>query len=483
MANENKDKTQGGKIKTMQHDLERIKNPAPSFASVESAPNIHEETASTPQPEQGASASIPIKESKISEEPPTQEKPLEDPALEKLFNLEIDESSSISPVQTPQERQHPDSLSTSNTLKEPVEDISSAVSSLRQELPRVEQEVPATQSDSKLKADIGDSLAKLKGFGSEMESDDENTASVGSQAAKINEIPSMSGSGVGLETPSMGVKPKNPYSRIDDIRAKDSTPNVSQDLTPEITESSKSSKQTLLLIGLVVILVSVIGGGGYYFFFSSNNNDEISDQTTEPNTDTSNEITDEEIDNLVDPLQPDTIIQVTPTANIRADIITALQSQPTEVELAEIFLVDESQNKVTLDQIESQLTISIPTEIRDNLSDYMLVAVRDNGRFEIGSVLELQDNVAESYLQTWQDTVIQDLSGFSLSQNAPSVPSEAKLQSIEKTQLSTGETFTNYFYNYEQDDRSTDITAKDNIIMIGTTQGVMEYLIQNVFIR
>lgn len=494
MANENKNKTQGGVIKTMQHDLERIKNPAPSFASESTTPQPQKES---PMPEKNlqieASSNTPIQEGVDSKPEPVEEKgirsaqeqPLEDPALEKLFNLDMDQDQEpdSQPNQSSQKIQVTDQQSIDDNQSNDSQDISSVVSTLRQELPNLEQP-SQTSKEEGLKTEIGESLARLKGFGNEMESDD-HSASVGSQAANLNENSALSsGQNPSSGMPAQGVMKKNPYSRIDDIRAKDTMSNAPQDLTPDIPQSSGTSKLTYLLIGLVLLFVAILGGGGYFFFFASPNDTVVTDEAPQDEGDEDvGEFTEDEIDSLVDPLQPDTIVQVTPTANIRADILTALQGQPEDIELIEIYLVDESENKVSLEQIESQLTISVPTEMRDNLSDYMLVAVRDNGRFEIGAVLELQDNLAESYLQTWQDTVIQDLSALSLSQEVMTVPSDAELQSVEKTQLSTGETFNNFFYNYETGNRSTDITAKDNIILIGTTQGTMEYLIQNVFIQ
>jgi hypothetical protein len=491
MANENKNKTQGV-IKTMQHDLERIKNPAPYFDAQQplkqqKAVSISEvnDTESSVQSEETSTPESMVETSPDTSKTNLQGQRLEDPALEKLFSLDVDAGDSDSSKKSSQKIQEPDQLTSERKNPEAQEDISNAVSSLRQQLPNLDQSSQDVSEDKGLTIDIGESLAKLKGFGNEMESED-NTASVGSQAAKLGkneESMALGGSGsFDMSTPAVP-KTKNPYSRIDDIRAKDTTPlSSAQDFTSDVPQSSGSSKQTLLLIGLVLIFVAVLGGGGYFFFFATPDGEVETDQAT-TDIDATGKLTEEDIDTLVDPLQPDTIVEVTPTANIRADIITALQLQSEEIELVEIFLVDDSRNKVSLEQIESQLTITIPSEVRDNLSDYMLIAVRDNGRFEIGAVLELQDDLAESYLQTWQDTVIQDLSTFSLSQEVLSVPSDAQLQSVEKTQLSTGETFTNFYYNYTTAERSTDITAKDNIILIGTTQGTMEYLIQNVFIQ
>jgi hypothetical protein len=315
--------------------------------------------------------------------------------------------------------------------------------------------------------------SQLKGFENEMELE-------GSRSVFPDRIPSPP-----LTVPASKELPLNDsnsmmsnqygaMNKMEDIRVKGAGADNSNNFQIDKPQKKLYNKNYIILG--VLFFIAILSVGGVIF---------VSTRPQEtPQSNVSN-LQEDPIDTTSNPtvpkalFQPDKVVQITPTANIRSDIFSALSVGNSE-DLVQIDLVDSSLQKIPLEQIVTILNISIPEDVQTDLVNFTLYAVRDNQKYALGGAITMKDETATEYLDNWRDTVIQDLSEFTLEQEVRSYQNNPQLMMTTKIQNTTGIVFNNFYYNFTPNQSSIDITAKENVILVGSTQGVMNYLIQNV---
>ncbi len=257
--------------------------------------------------------------------------------------------------------------------------------------------------------------------------------------------------------------------------------NVKQGVGIEKQAEDDAFYKNAWFIGSVVGLLLLIGGGGTYFYLTSSSEESEPVSSEEPRQN-EDENTGDSSDNNQEPsgnvegnqiISTDNSVQVSVGGgDTRSAVLNALSQG--EGVWTEVVLVNADETRLPLEEVASELGITLYTPLQEQAVGYQLVSYNQEGVYKLGMIIQTSSENAPALVEEWSVNIPFDLSKFAL---------ETSSRTVVDPQINTrivsqnGQSVTNYYYNYTDELNSIDVMGSGNLVLMSTSQAMQEALI------
>jgi len=198
---------------------------------------------------------------------------------------------------------------------------------------------------------------------------------------------------------------------------------------------------------------------------SSSEQDENNNSEEEENSSSSN-VSATEI------ISTDSTVQVTVQREFQQNMLDAL-SDKSETWIEIIPVSSDETQRASLESLASQMSVSFPSQVRNNTDTYQLVVYNQDGVYKLGMVLSLSSQNARTLVEGWSSNIPFDMSNFALEASSRTV-----VEPDIKTRPSTvqGGSVQNYYYNYTDTFNSIDVAGESDRIFMSTSKQMQQEL-------
>ncbi|MFB6225526.1 MAG: hypothetical protein ABEI13_03670, partial [Candidatus Paceibacteria bacterium] len=153
-------------------------------------------------------------------------------------------------------------------------------------------------------------------------------------------------------------------------------------------------KSIWFIVTLVIIVVLAIGGGVYFYLSSNTSEEPKDDQGSNGNTTEEKKNNSSSNNGNVSPsgiITSGDTIQVSVQDDFRQSTLDAISDKSqTWIEVIPV----SSQKRASLGELASQMSISFPSRVQQNLETYQLLVYNQDGVYKLGMILDLSSQNA-----------------------------------------------------------------------------------------